>query len=328
MLHHCSRIKHHPRTSLICTISYITLKINNVLTVLLHFVSSVLTLLTMETITRQQALANGLKHYFVGKTCVLGHVAPYHVKEGCTECIKIRKALTRSVEGLRTKAARAAERERKRLARETFENAKDEAKAARRDAKRLAMQNNKPKFAVDTEELMAPLTRVAFDIVAFRPGSPRIQRELGCADDAAAHFPVRSFLDERTPYMRVYPLDAETHLRIAKKVRHAFMDHSEAKRQAERKARRRVQGLKDSAVFRDRQRALGLVTPRYDNIAQGIARAKGKRYYFNGRPCKRGHIGDRLTSTGCCLECARMRNSAAYESRTVAPSRIEDFADA
>ena len=42
----------------------------------------------MEIITRQEAIAQGLRHYFTGKPCKNGHVAPRHVSGPgvCTEC--------------------------------------------------------------------------------------------------------------------------------------------------------------------------------------------------------------------------------------------------
>jgi hypothetical protein len=41
------------------------------------------------------------------------------------------------------------------------------------------------------------------------------------------------------------------------------------------------------------------------------AKSLGYRHYFTGRPCKRGHISKRFTSTRQCLDCQYLR-SAAY----------------
>jgi hypothetical protein len=41
---------------------------------------------TNEFVTRKEALAQGLPHYFVGKTCIRGHVAPHSVRGGCVIC--------------------------------------------------------------------------------------------------------------------------------------------------------------------------------------------------------------------------------------------------
>lgn len=38
------------------------------------------------------------------------------------------------------------------------------------------------------------------------------------------------------------------------------------------------------------------------------ARLAGSKTYFTGRPCKRGHIAERLSSCGNCIECQRIAN--------------------
>lgn len=40
------------------------------------------------------------------------------------------------------------------------------------------------------------------------------------------------------------------------------------------------------------------------------ARAAGLVRYFTGRPCKNGHVSERLTSNGACLECCAERQRA------------------
>ena len=42
------------------------------------------------------------------------------------------------------------------------------------------------------------------------------------------------------------------------------------------------------------------LTLRQDAISQG------KSVYFTGKPCKNGHIDQRYTSSGGCLECFRL----------------------
>ena len=37
------------------------------------------------------------------------------------------------------------------------------------------------------------------------------------------------------------------------------------------------------------------------------AKAAGKSRYFTGRPCKQGHIAERQTINGSCVECFRIR---------------------
>lgn len=51
------------------------------------------------------------------------------------------------------------------------------------------------------------------------------------------------------------------------------------------------------------------------------AKALGEKWYFTGRPCRRGHVARRLASNGCCWECAKQkrldwgRNNREHERR-------------
>ena len=40
---------------------------------------------------------------------------------------------------------------------------------------------------------------------------------------------------------------------------------------------------------------------------------RGLKRYFTGKPCKRGHVAERLVSIGDCIECARNRYEADSE---------------
>lgn len=44
----------------------------------------------MDIITRSEAKAKGLKHYYTGKPCNHGHLAPKAINGGCVECAKAR----------------------------------------------------------------------------------------------------------------------------------------------------------------------------------------------------------------------------------------------
>ncbi len=46
--------------------------------------------------------------------------------------------------------------------------------------------------------------------------------------------------------------------------------------------------------------------PRYE------AQQKGEKYYMTDRPCKRGHIELRMTGSGVCTECRRVREMERY----------------
>jgi hypothetical protein len=47
-------------------------------------------------------------------------------------------------------------------------------------------------------------------------------------------------------------------------------------------------------------------------ITREAARERGAKRYFNGVPCKHGHLDDRLVINGSCVECSRLRQIAAY----------------
>jgi 5-methylcytosine-specific restriction endonuclease McrA len=40
------------------------------------------------------------------------------------------------------------------------------------------------------------------------------------------------------------------------------------------------------------------------------AKKLGLKRYFTGKPCKHGHVAERNTVNGCCLECARIKQAA------------------
>ncbi len=50
--------------------------------------------------------------------------------------------------------------------------------------------------------------------------------------------------------------------------------------------------------------------PRPRNPGRHIAGAT----YYQGRPCKYGHSGERYASTGACRECIRLRDQARRPS--------------
>ena len=42
----------------------------------------------MEIITRQEAIAQGLRHFYTGEPCGRGHLSKRYLQGGCAECIK------------------------------------------------------------------------------------------------------------------------------------------------------------------------------------------------------------------------------------------------
>lgn len=52
--------------------------------------------------------------------------------------------------------------------------------------------------------------------------------------------------------------------------------------------------------------------PSHRAAERKAAKDRGEFHYFTGRPCKRGHIAERLTKSGYCLECRRERGRSEY----------------
>jgi hypothetical protein len=46
----------------------------------------------------------------------------------------------------------------------------------------------------------------------------------------------------------------------------------------------------------------------------------GKRTFSNGRPCRKGHLSERYTSSGNCVECLRVANEE--RSRALSAAKI------
>lgn len=57
-----------------------------------------------------------------------------------------------------------------------------------------------------------------------------------------------------------------------------------------------------------------------ETISRPEARAKGLRRYFNGKPCKRGHVAERDTLKKCCVEC-RPLDYRAWQERDYVVNR-------
>jgi hypothetical protein len=47
---------------------------------------------------------------------------------------------------------------------------------------------------------------------------------------------------------------------------------------------------------------------RFEAMQNGLAR------YFSDRPCNRGHTGERMTSTGTCIECRQIKSKERYHA--------------
>ena len=47
----------------------------------------------------------------------------------------------------------------------------------------------------------------------------------------------------------------------------------------------------------------------------GLARKNNSTHYFTGKPCKHGHIANRLSSNGTCVECMRLKGQSDRDKR-------------
>jgi hypothetical protein len=47
-------------------------------------------------------------------------------------------------------------------------------------------------------------------------------------------------------------------------------------------------------------------------ITRKAAKEIGSARYFTGNPCKHGHVSERLTINGSCVECSRLKSAIKY----------------
>jgi len=60
-------------------------------------------------------------------------------------------------------------------------------------------------------------------------------------------------------------------------------------------------------------------------ITRAEVKARGLPRYFTGKPCKHGHVAERLTSSGECVECGRKRARETMRQRRAAdPERVRE----
>lgn len=50
-------------------------------------------------------------------------------------------------------------------------------------------------------------------------------------------------------------------------------------------------------------------------VSRASAIADGSKNYFTGKPCKHGHISERIVSNKNCRECYRLRDMVRYSKR-------------
>lgn len=52
--------------------------------------------------------------------------------------------------------------------------------------------------------------------------------------------------------------------------------------------------------------------PKLSSILRSEARLAGKLFYFTGKPCNRGHVVERYTTTAKCHECTKIYVNESY----------------
>ena len=55
-------------------------------------------------------------------------------------------------------------------------------------------------------------------------------------------------------------------------------------------------------------------------ITRAQAKAQGLKQYFDGKPCKHGHVDARLVSNWVCMECARANSRLQHKAKSDDPS--------
>lgn len=58
-------------------------------------------------------------------------------------------------------------------------------------------------------------------------------------------------------------------------------------------------------------------------VTYSRAKADGLKTYYTGRPCVRGHVCERRTSTRQCVECSKLASAAFEKTRTGNEDRKE-----
>jgi hypothetical protein len=56
-----------------------------------------------------------------------------------------------------------------------------------------------------------------------------------------------------------------------------------------------------------------------------IAAAAGRPHYTSAKPCRHGHHGPRLTSSGSCLECKLAANRRLWDRRALAAETLKEL---
>ena len=94
--------------------------------------------------TRQEALAKGLKEYFTGKPCPKGHNSKHRIYGGCCECARLGKIVWRKANPERVKKLKLAEQKRNRDSANARNRKYAEANREKLREKNLAWEKSNP----------------------------------------------------------------------------------------------------------------------------------------------------------------------------------------
>jgi hypothetical protein len=61
-------------------------------------------------------------------------------------------------------------------------------------------------------------------------------------------------------------------------------------------------------------------------ISRADAIEEGLEAYFTGKPCKRGHLSERRTTTAACIECVNTRLAYIIERQQARKKRLAEAA--
>jgi hypothetical protein len=60
-----------------------------------------------------------------------------------------------------------------------------------------------------------------------------------------------------------------------------------------------------TGTFRSARLTYGNIPQSHPSVTRADAKRLGLTRYFTGKPCKRGHVAERVLTTGFCIECRR-----------------------
>jgi len=227
--------------------------------------------------SRKEAKEAGCKSYFTGKPCPAGHIASRATINGaCCECQRVKSAS-------RYWADREANLAYQKVRRDS-DPSLNQKKQARRDAADPALKQRREARAIERS-----LREAASEAkeTTYRSIFP-------CSH---GHEPVRFARDGKC---------AECNrLACAERFRRKQDPDAVAARkvEAQKRARRRLERQESARIWHEA------------GAARQAAIASGARTYYSPKPCPEGHVGERYTTTGTCMQCLAAQSSSDEKKR-------------